>query len=281
MDFARAPHKLNRMKLSLEFLGTGTSVGVPVIGCDCAVCRSDDPRDNRLRSSAFLRAYDASGKVETAVLIDTAPDLRQQMLRSTIRRIDAIVITHFHADHVTGIDDVRRFNMIQQEVIEVWGSARTLASLRKSFGYVFSDTLRYGWPSLVAREIVIGKPFRIGCLEFLPFDLDHEVIVNTGLKITHTGRGAAPALSYCLDVKRMDELAFGALAGTDTLVLDMLRENVHPTHMNLSEALAVVERVRPRRAYFGHIAHEVSHAALEPRLPEHVRLAYDGLTVEL
>jgi phosphoribosyl 1,2-cyclic phosphate phosphodiesterase len=269
------------MRMSLEFLGTGTSVGVPMIGCDCAVCRSQDSRDKRLRSSAFLRSHGTDGSPETAVLIDTSPDLRQQMLRSNIRRVDAIVITHFHADHVAGIDDVRRFNMIQQQVIEIWGTARTLASLRKSFGYVFSDTLRYGWPSLVAREITVGEKFRIGALNFVPFDLDHEVIINTGLKISHAAQDNGPALSYCLDVKRMDEQAFRILDGTDTLVLDMLREPVHPTHMNLAEALQVIERVKPRRAYLGHIAHEVSHAGLEPRLPENVRLAYDGLTLQL
>lgn len=267
------------MKLSLEFLGTGTSVGVPMIGCDCAVCRSDDPRDKRLRSSAVVRGHDADGNAETTVLLDTSPDLRYQMLRSKIRRVDALIITHFHADHVAGIDDIRRFNIIQKQVLELWGTAATLASLRKSFGYVFSDTLNYGWPSLKAREIEIGKPFQIGCLTFLPMELDHEVIKNTGLKIAHAGVENGPALSYCLDVKRISEESYRALEGTDTLVLDMLRENAHPTHMNFTEAMAAVERVRPRRAYFGHIAHEIGHAAFEARLPEHVRLAYDGLVI--
>lgn len=267
------------MKLSLEFLGTGTSVGVPMIGCDCAVCHSADPRDKRLRSSALVRGHGADGGVETTVLIDTSPDFRQQMLRSNVRRIDGIVITHFHADHVMGIDDVRRFNIIQKQVIDVWGTAATLASMRKSFGYVFSDTLRAGWPSLVAREIKIGEQFQIGCLTFLPFDLDHEVIVNTGLKIAHAGVEKGPATSYCLDVKRIDDTAYRALEGTDTLILDMLREANHPTHMNFAEAMEAVNRVRPRRAYFGHIAHEIGHAAFEARLPENVRLAYDGLIV--
>lgn len=267
------------MRLSLEFLGTGTSVGVPVIGCDCAVCQSDDPRDQRLRSSALVRAHRPDGSVETAVLLDTTPDFRQQMLRSKIRRIDALVITHFHADHVVGIDDIRRYNYMQKEVIDLWGTPRTQASMRQSFGYIYSDMLRPGWPSIKGREISIGQPFTIGALNFLPFELDHEVIVNTGLKISH--RDGGPALAYCLDVKRMDERALQTLAGTDTLVLDMLRESLHPTHMNLDEALAVVARVQPRRAYFSHIAHEVSHAALSKRLPAEIELAYDGLKIEL
>ncbi len=268
------------MKISLEFLGTGTSVGVPMIGCDCAVCHSADARDKRLRSSAIVRGHGADGSVDTTVLLDTTPDFRYQMLRAKIRRIDAVIITHFHADHIMGIDDMRRFNIIQKQVIDVWGTAKTLESMRKSFGYVFSDTLRAGWPSLRAREITIGEPFQIGCMTFLPFDLDHEVIINTGLKIQHTGIENGPSLAYCLDVKRMDEKAFAALKGTDTLVLDMLREANHPTHMNFIEAMAVVARVKPRRAYFGHIAHEISHAMFEARLPENIRLAYDGMLVD-
>lgn len=265
-----------RMSLSLEFLGTGTSVGVPVIGCDCAVCQSSDPHDKRLRSSALLRGTD--GSQHTTVLLDTTPDFRTQMLRSNVRRLDALVITHFHADHVCGIDDIRRFNVMQREIIDLWGTAATLEKMRQSFGYVFSDTLRQGWPSIRAREIHCGTPFKIGCLEFLPFELDHQVIINTGLRISS---GGGSGLGYCLDVKRFSERAFADLAGTDTLVLDMLREMQHPTHMNLEEAMAVVSRLNPRRVFFGHMGHEVSHAELERRLPEHIRLAYDGLKIEV
>ena len=167
MTAGKFPLHCSSMRLSLEFLGTGTSVGVPMIGCDCAVCKSTDPRDKRLRSSAIVRAHNANDKPETTVLLDTTPDLRYQMLRGNVRHLDAIIITHFHADHVMGIDDIRRFNIIQKQVLEIWGTAATLASMRKSFGYVFSDTLRYGWPSLVAREIKIGETFNIGSLNFL------------------------------------------------------------------------------------------------------------------
>ena len=265
------------MAMTLEFLGTGTSVGVPMIGCDCAVCHSSDPRDQRLRSSALLKS--ARGDSSTCVLLDTSPDLRQQMLRCGVRRLDAVIITHFHADHVAGIDDIRRFNVIQKEVLDLWGTAATLAEMRRSFGYVFSDTLRHGWPSLRAREITPGVPFTIGALEFLPFEMDHHVIINTGLKINSGPH--SPALGYCLDVKRLNERAFELLQGTDTLVLDMLRETDHPTHMSLTEALAATERIKPRRAYFGHIGHEISHVALEARLPEHIRLSYDGLLLDV
>ena len=279
-DVPRFSGRLDDMRMSLEFLGTGTSVGVPMIGCDCPVCRSSDPRDKRLRSSALIRSHGADGAVDTTVLLDTTPDLRYQMLRANVRRVDAIVITHFHADHVMGIDDVRRFNIIQKQVIDVWGTPTTLNSMRKSFGYVFSDTLRAGWPSLRAREITIGQTLEIGSMTFLPFDLDHEVIINTGLKIRHSSVPNGPEIAYCLDVKRIDEAGYQALKGTDTLILDMLRETNHPTHMNFTEAMDAVNRVQPRRAYFGHIAHEIGHAAFEARLPEHVRLAYDGLVID-
>ena len=143
------------MKFSLEILGSGTSVGVPVIGCACAVCTSTDPRNNRLRSSALVRGYDGGGQLETTVIIDTAPDFRQQMLRARVQKLDGVIITHYHADHVVGIDDVRRFNSIQKRVIDLWATPETLASLRRSFGYVFQESgdVRPGLPCLRARTI--------------------------------------------------------------------------------------------------------------------------------
>jgi phosphoribosyl 1,2-cyclic phosphate phosphodiesterase len=268
------------MKLSLEFLGSGTSVGVPVIGCDCAVCRSADPRNKRLRSSALVRARDGAGRVLTTVAIDTTPDFRQQMLRANVRHLDALIISHYHADHVVGIDDIRRFNAMQNAVLDCWGSPATLKSLRHSFGYVFDHAgeVRIGFPCLTARPFEYGQSFEIGALRFEPLPQDHHVMQTAGFRIS---AGGGPAISYCLDVKRMPLETLAALAGSDILVLDMLREKLHPTHMNLEEALAVVDRVRPRQTFFGHIAHEVDHAVLESKLPPDVRLAYDGLVLEV
>lgn len=268
------------MKLSLEFLGSGTSVGIPVIGCDCAVCTSSDPRNRRLRSSAVVRGYDDSGALQTTVLIDTAPDLREQALRTRLRHIDAVIITHHHADHVVGIDDLRRFNALKKSVLDCWAMPSTLATLRQSFGYVFVDDgkLRPGLPCLRARPITLGEPFQVGCLTFAPFEMDHHIIASLGLCITCRG---SRALAYCLDVKTLPEPAFAALRGVDTLVLDMLREKQHPTHMNLTEALQAVSRIAPRRTFFGHMAHEVEHQTLEAALPPEIRLAYDGLVLEI
>lgn len=265
-------------KLSLEFLGSGTSVGVPVIGCDCAVCQSTDSRNQRLRSSALVRAYDDSGAVTTTVVIDTSPDFRQQMLRSKVRRVDALVFTHYHADHVVGIDDIRRFNHIQNAVIDCWADARTTASLKRSFDYIFTDDAvpRWGLPCLKSR--LIDAAFQIGDLNFEPIELDHFTMPTLGFKIS--SRGSA-VLAYCLDVKRIPEESMTRLKGTHTLVIDMLREKIHPTHMNLDEALAASSAIGAERTLFGHVAHEVDHAEMEARLAESVRLAYDGLVIEM
>ncbi|HYF51000.1 MAG TPA: MBL fold metallo-hydrolase [Planctomycetota bacterium] len=268
---------MSSAKFSLEFLGSGTSVGVPVIGCDCAVCTSNDTRNQRLRSSALVKAFDESGSVTTTVLIDTTPDFRMQMLRARVRRIDAVIISHFHADHVVGIDDIRRFNSIQNSVIDCWCTPKTEEALRRSFGYVFGD-LRPGLPCLKARSIVFGEPFEIGALKFEPLRLDHHVMDTAGFKISVRG---SSALAYCLDVKRIPPDTISALRGTDTLILDMLREKIHPTHMNLEEAMTVVKQIEPRRTWFGHIAHEVDHALLESKLPPEIRIAYDGLVIEM
>jgi len=267
-------------KLSLEFLGSGTSVGVPAIGCDCAVCASADPRNKRLRSSALVRGFTAAGRPATTVVIDTSADFRQQMLRSRVRALDAVLMTHHHADHVVGIDDVRRFNALQNTPLDCWATPETLASLRRSFEYVFvdDDSLRWGLPCLRPRPFAYGQPFEVGCLRIEPLEQDHTVIVSSGFRITCAG---SPALAYCLDLKRFPPATIERLKGVHTLVLDMLREKPHPTHLSLGEALEIVAEIKPKRTYFAHIAHEVDHAVLQARLPRGVWLAYDGLVVDL
>lgn len=266
-------------KLSLEFLGSGTSVGVPAIGCECRVCTSGDPLNKRLRSSVLLRG--THGETATTVVIDTSADFRQQMLRAKVRRVDAVVITHHHADHVVGIDDVRRFNTLQRTPIDCFATAATLTTLRRSFPYVFveGEHVNWGLPALRPCPMTFGVPFDVGCLRIVPLELDHEVMVSSGFVITCDGSGS---LAYCVDVKRIPQASMERLKGVHTLVLDMLREAPpHPTHLSLGEALEIVARIAPKRAYLAHIGHEIEHRTVEARLPPHVRLAYDGLIVEL
>lgn len=266
------------MRLTLEFLGSGTSVGVPCVGCQCDVCMSSDPRNKRLRPSVLVRAWKGT-ELLTTVVIDTGPDFRTQMLRANVQRLDGIVISHYHFDHVVGLDDARRYNHIQKQIFDCWGSLATLQKLEHSFSYIFTQgtELRPGLPNLRPRTVIPYEPFFIGHLQFEPLEQDHAVMPSLGFRISVEG---APSIAYCLDVKTIPELSYKRLENVDTFVVDMLREKLHPTHMNLDEALAAVARVNPRRAFFSHIAHETDHASIEARLPAHVRLAYDGLVLE-
>lgn len=269
------------MRLTLEFLGSGTSVGVPCVACNCDVCTSTDSRNKRLRPSALIRAYeDGQSDPVTTVIIDTGPDFRTQMLRAKVQKLDAVIISHYHYDHVVGIDDVRRFNHTQMQILNCWGTEHSLARLRHSFSYIFNDgvDLVPGFPNLRGKKIIPYETFEIGPIRFEPLELDHAVMPSLGFRIS---AGNSKEIAYCLDVKRIPPQSYERLEGVDTLVLDMLREKLHPTHMNLEESLAAVERIQPRRAYFSHIAHETDHEKTVAKLPQNVRIAYDGLILEV
>jgi phosphoribosyl 1,2-cyclic phosphate phosphodiesterase len=252
--------------LELVFLGTGTSHGVPMIGCDCAVCRSHDPRDRRNRASAALLTPD--GRV---ILIDTTPELRLAAVACNLMRLDAILFTHGHADHIMGLDDVRRFNDLSRSAIPGYGNRATVARLREVFGYAevaYQDAPTYR-PSV--RLEVIDGPREICGLEVIPVPLLHGREEVLGFRI---GK-----LAYCTDCSMIPPTSWDLLAGLDLLVLDALRHTPHPTHFNLSEAVEMVAGLKPRRALFTHITHELPHAATNASLPENVQLAYDGQVV--
>lgn len=254
--------------MRLTFLGTGTSMGVPVIGCECAVCTSPDPHNKRLRTSALL---EADGK---AILFDAGPDLRQQALAAGIRRVDAVLLTHAHADHIFGLDDLRPLNFAQRAAIPLYGTANTLAMVRERFGYAFVNTSEGSTrPALELVEIQSGVPFDIGSVTIVPFDVQHGSWTITGFRI---GR-----LGYVTDASSIPAPSLAQLRDLDVLVLNALRAKPHPTHFSLGEACAVVADLEPARALLVHMTHDVEHASVDAELPAPVHLAYDGQVVEI
>lgn len=240
---------------------------MPTIGCDCAVCTSSDPRDNRLRPSVLVQ-WDGH-----SVLIDTTPDLRQQALRYRIPRIDAILFTHSHADHILGLDDVRPFNFHQRGAIPIYGSAETIDNIRSVFRYIFD-----GKPSESSMPRILPHTFDDSPFEVLGMQIQ-PVRVFHGKGIVHGFRFGDAA--YLTDHSDIPPESIEMLRGLDVLFLDALRYKPHPTHSTVERSLAWVEQLAPRRAFFTHICHDLSHARVEERLPAHVRLAYDGLEVRV
>jgi phosphoribosyl 1,2-cyclic phosphate phosphodiesterase len=265
------------LSLKVTVLGSGTSYGVPMIGCDCDVCRSTDPRDNRSRPSILLEVEDDAGvpaspgfAVATRhILIDTSTDLRAQALRFDVRRVDAVLFTHSHADHIFGLDEVRRFNKLQKAAIPCFVDAATAGDLKRTFAYIFNrDTPKGGGiPKIVLQQI--GGPFCLGRLEVVPVPLLHGTRPILGFRIG--------TFAYLTDCSAIPEPSYDLLAGVRTLILDALRDRPHTTHFSVPEALAATARIGAERTYFTHISHELPHAATCARLPRGVELAYDGL----
>lgn len=252
--------------MRVTFLGTGTSMGVPVPTCVCAVCRSDDPRDHRLRPSVLLEWNGAS------VLIDTSTDLRTQALRHGIQRVDAVLYTHGHADHILGLDDLRLYNWRQGRPVPVYGSAHTLAALQRTFWYVFdrevSESTR---PEIELHPVDSAFPLHRRRVE--PIPVLHGRLAILGYRV---GRFA-----YLTDVSELPAASHELLGGLEVLVLNALRTRPHPTHFNLERALEHAVRIGAGRTYLTHMSHEVHHATVAAQLPPGVDLAYDGLSLEV
>jgi phosphoribosyl 1,2-cyclic phosphate phosphodiesterase len=239
-----------------------------MIGCDCSVCRSADPRDRRTRSSIYLECDDG-----LRVLVDTSTDLRAQALRHDLRRVDAILFTHSHADHVMGLDEVRRFNVLSGQPMPIYGAAATLADLRRMFGYVFSSDAPRGGGVPDLRLWPIDGAFCLGRTEIVPVPVRHGPWRVLGFRIG--------SFAYVTDCNGIPDASIAQLEGVETLVIDALRHKPHPTHFTVADATAMARRIGARRTYFTHIAHDLGHEATCASLADGLTLAYDGLTLDV
>lgn len=268
--------------MRFTFLGTGTSAGVPLIACSCAVCTSTDPRDKRLRTGACLEFNDPEGRART-ILIDTTPDLRQQALRAGLTRCDAILYTHNHVDHTFGLDDVRRFNAAQNAPIDVYAEAHTLGHLRRVYQHIFEAAHNVNQSfvaTLIAHELAADRPLDLFGVRFTPIRLLHGRLPVLGFRIESSEPGHAfLPLAYCTDVSAIPTESWRLFRGVKTLVLDALRPRHHPTHFTLDQAIQVAERIGAERTYFIHMSHDLGHADTNAVLPEGMQLAHDGLVL--
>ena len=252
------------MRVELTVLGSGTSTGVPALGCHCDVCLSTDPHDNRTRPSILLRYNDR------VVLIDTTPDFRFQALRAKLDRLDAILYTHSHADHILGMDDIRPFSL-PAKVIPIYGNRPALDGLRRVFKYVFDGNYPFGGVPLIQDHLITG-PVTLFGLEFVPIKLLHGYLEVLGYRFG--------PVAYLTDCQKIQDSSYPLLEGVEILFLDALRHEAHPTHMSIEQALREVKKIGPRQAFFTHIAHDLSHEKTNATLPRHVRLCYDGMRLE-
>jgi len=254
-------------KMKITFLGTGTSTGVPVIACNCDVCRSDDPHDRRYRTSAMLTVGN------TNVVIDCGPDFRSQMLKNKIENIDAVIFTHAHRDHIAGLDDIRAFNYILNKVINIYGTHETLESIKTQFPYIFYSGRYFGVPQITLNTIG-DEPFTISGIEFKPIRIMHQDLPITGYRIGD--------FTYITDANHIDAAELDKVRGSKVIVLNALRNSRHVSHFSLSEALEILEDLKPERAYLTHISHFLGKQEdVEKKLPPHIRLAYDNLVIDI
>ena len=261
---------LPAMFMELTFLGTGTSVGIPMIGCHCPVCSSGDPRNTRRRTSLYVRTDTA------AFVIDTPPDFRQQVLDFGVERVDAVVFTHAHADHIFGFDDIRRFNTLKGGVIPAYGDAETLGDVQRVFNYIGNKPSAHGLYRPLVDFVEVAETFQVGDVRLTPLDVQH------GRKMTGYLMEHGPIkVGYVPDCLTMPAATVAQVKGADVMVLDALRYRPHPSHICVEESLALLAKIGAKASYLIHLCHDLEHAELETRLPPDVRVSYDGLRVRL
>lgn len=252
---------------TFTFLGTGTSAGVPMLGCECDVCRSTNERNRRYRCAVLIETRNGN------ILIDTPPELRLQLLRSKVRLVHAVLFTHYHADHLFGLDDVRPFPRLLGGPVPLYCTGEVEQVIRRAFSYAFTDAagqLPVGFVPKLEFQRISEEPFDVLGEEVVPIPLEHAHFNVFGFRIGD--------VAYCTDVNVIPERSWPLLRGLKVLVLDALRYKPHPGHFSLNEALEVVERVKPERAYFTHVSHDLEHEAVNRKLPPNVQLAHDNLS---
>lgn len=251
----------------VTLLGTGTSQGVPVIGCTCPVCQSTDPRDKRLRVSVLI---EQNGN---HAVIDTGPDFRQQMLRESVRHMNAVVFTHEHKDHIAGLDDIRAFNFVQRKAMDIYASERVQVALKRDFFYAFEDFKYPGVPELRLHTIE-NVPFEAGGITFNPIEVWHYKLPVLGFRVGD--------FTYITDANRIEEVEQEKIYGSRVIVLNALRKTKHISHFTLDEAVELLEKWKPERAYLTHLSHQMGfHEEIERELPDFIHVGYDGLKIEL
>ena len=252
-------------QLKITFLGTGTSTGIPMIGCSCEVCTSTNTKDKRLRSSILVES------LTTTIVVDTTPDFRYQMLRINNTKLDAVLFTHPHKDHIAGLDDVRAYNFFQKKPMDVYANALTSDALKREFAYVFADKKYPGIPQINLHTIE-ETPFVIGDIPVLPFTVWHHKMPVLGFRFQN--------FTYITDANRVDEPVKKKIKGSDVIVLNALRKEQHISHFTLKEAIDLVKELQIPQAYFTHISHQLGkHDDVEKTLPQGIHLGYDGLVL--
>jgi len=255
------------LKVKVTFLGTGTSQGVPLIACDCKVCKSTNPKDKRLRTAVMI---EADGVV---LVIDAGPDFRQQMLREEVKSIDAIIFTHEHKDHVAGLDDVRAFNYILKRHIDVYASENVKVALKREYKYIFEDISYPGIPRINVHDID-NNPFTVDGLELIPIEVKHHQLPVFGFRVGD--------FTYITDASYISEKEKAKIKGSKIVVLNALRKEKHISHFTLDQAIELIDELAPEKGYLLHISHQLGlHDEISKTLPDHIELAYDGLRIDV
>lgn len=254
-------------KIKVTFLGTATSIGVPVIACDCPVCLSTDKRDKRFRASVLVEVDDKS------IAIDCGPDFRIQMIRENVINLDAVIFTHEHRDHIAGIDDIRAFNYVLNKKIDIYGVPRVMEAIQTEFPYIFSETRYFGAPQLTIHTID-NKPFEVHGVKIIPIEVMHDKLEVMGFRIGD--------FTYITDASSIADVELEKVKGSKVIVLNALRNSKHVSHFSLPEAVEVLEKLKPEYAYITHVSHFIGlHEEVNAKLPPYIQLAYDSLVIEV